>query len=94
MDSEERRAVFGAAKGQKRAVVILDRGYDKLDQFTAGVTELYQDLTGPLLAAAFSGDQKLSKLIAEWLVEVAQSRANEAQEAAIEREDDGGTSLT
>ena len=90
MDSEERRAVFGVAKGQKRAVVILEKGYDKLDQFTAGVTELYQDLTGPLLAAAFSRDQKLSKSIAEWLLGVAQSRANEVKEAEIERKD--GTS--
>lgn len=74
LESAERKAIYGASKGQQRVVVMLDKGYQKIDDFTERANRVYQELTGPLLAAAFSGDNKLSQSIAEWLVSEKEER--------------------
>jgi DNA-binding MarR family transcriptional regulator len=68
LEADEKRAIYGIDTGQMRSVVLLEKGYEKIDDFTIRIHQVYLDLTGPFLSAAFGQDERLIKSIAEWLL--------------------------
>ncbi len=67
-DPKKKKAIYDTDSGQMKALIILNKGYKKLDEFTLKAHQIYLDLTGQLLPAPHGRNTRLVKSIAGWLI--------------------------
>jgi hypothetical protein len=68
LNPKEKKIIYGIDKGQMKSLILLSKGYKKIDEFTLKVHQVYLDITGPLLPPALEQDDHLVQSIAEWLL--------------------------
>lgn len=69
LSPQEKMDAYGTSVGQMKSVIILEKGYKKIDEFTHKIHQVYLELTGPFLAHATSvEDSRLLNSIAGWLL--------------------------
>jgi hypothetical protein len=69
LSPKEKMDAYGTSVGQMKSVILLEKGYKKIEEFTNKIHQVYLELTGPFLAHATSvEDSRLLQSIAGWLI--------------------------